>query len=266
MGYLLTISLLIFTTATAYGQSPCLPESVVREAFAGREGALVVVDSSSGTLSTFGPQMAAKRLAPCSTFKIWNTLIGLECGILSSPDQAFYQWDGEKRSIAAWNRDLTLLEAFQASCVPGFQNLARQIGADRMQSWIDRIEYGNRDTSAGVDLFWLPARSRTTILISPTEQAQLTNQLITGKLPFSQASFAVLKKLMTVSKTEKGFLFGKTGSGSDDRGAYVLGWFVGFVESKGKTYVFACAAQGENIMSKDARAIVESVFKKQGLL
>jgi beta-lactamase class D len=85
-------------------------------------------------------------------------------------------------------------------------------------------------------------------------------------LPFSKASLAVLKNLMTVKRTDKGALFGKTGSGTDDRGIYVLGWFVGYVESNGKTYAFACAAQGENIMSKDARAIVESVLEKQGLL
>ena len=112
-------------------------------------------------------------MAPCSTFKIWNTLIGIESGIISSPDQPFYQWDGEKRSISAWNRDLTLREAFQASCVPAFQNLARQIESERMQYWLDRIEYGDRDTSAGIDVFWLPSKGRKTILISPTEQAQL---------------------------------------------------------------------------------------------
>ena len=71
---------------------------------------------------------------------------------------------------------------------------------------------------------------------------------------------------MTVKKTDKGVLFGKTGSNMDERGTYVLGWFLGYVESKGKTYVFACAAQGENIMSKDARGIVENVLEKQNLL
>lgn len=42
---------------------------------------------------------------------------------------------------------------------------------------------------------------------------------------------------MTVKKTDKGVLFGKTGSGTDERGACVLGWFVSYVESKGKTYM-----------------------------
>jgi len=112
----------------------------------------------------------------------------------------------------------------------------------------------------------LPAKGRKPILIFPTEQAQLLNKLVTGKLPFSRSSLAVFKDLMTVRKTDKGTLFGKTGSGTDDEGTYVLGWFVGYVESGGKTYAFACAAQGENIMSKDARDIVETVMESRGLL
>jgi beta-lactamase class D len=266
MRYVLTLCVLIAMGSLAHGQNSPLNENIVSKAFAGREGTLVIIDCSSEAISTFRPQVVEVRMAPCSTFKIWNTLIGLESGIISSPDQPFYQWDGEKRSISAWNRNLTLREAFQASCVPAFQNLARQIGSERMQSWLDRIEYGDRNTSAGIDVFWLPLKGRKTILISPTEQAQLVNKLITGKLPFSKTSLAILKDLMTLKKTDKGVLFGKTGSGTDERGTYVLGWFVGYVESKRKLYVFACTAQGENIMSKDARGIVENILEKQNLL
>lgn len=266
MRFLLNLFMVIALGAMAHGETASAPESAVSNAFAGRNGSLVIIDCSSGTTSTFGPQSAVVRLAPCSTFKIWNAVIGLETGIISSAEQPFYKWDGQKRSIAAWNKDLTLREAFQASCVPAFQNLARQIGAERMQIWVDKIEYGDRDTSAGIDVFWLPAKGRKSILISPAEQAQLLNKLVTGKLPFSKTSLAVLKDLMTVRKSDKGTLFGKTGSGTDDQGTYVLGWFVGYVESGGKTYAFACAAQGENIMSKDAREIVEIVVESRGLL
>ncbi len=243
-----------------------LLESAAKEPFGGLAGALVVIECSSGHTTTYRPDVADTRLPPCSTFKIVNALIGLETGIIASPDEQFYQWDGVERSIPAWNRDLTLREAFQASCVPAFQNLARQIGPERMQSWIDKFGYGNHDISAGIDVFWLPSKGRNTILISPTEQARLMQRIVAGEVPFSKQSLAVLKELMFIKETGKGLLYGKTGSGTDEQGTFVLGWFVGYVESKGKTYVFACAAQGDNVMSKDARAIVESFLKEQGLL
>ncbi len=248
------------------GEAAPVPEVVIRDAFGGREGSLVIIDCASGATTTFGPRFAAERVAPCSTFKIWNALIGLETGIISRPDQPFYEWDGQERPIADWNKDLTLGEAFRASCVPAFQALARKISPERMRDWIAKIEYGDRDISAGVDVFWLPSGNRKTILISPAEQAQLMYRLVTGSLPFSSASRAVLKDLMTARQTEKGTLFGKTGSGADGRGRYVLGWYVGHVQSGGDARAFACEVRGEDVTGKDARAIVETLLERQGFL
>ncbi len=243
-----------------------ISESTAKEAFGDRAGALVVIECLSGRTTTYQPDVAQIPLPPCSTFKIVNALVGLETGILTSPDEQFYRWDGVERSIPAWNRDLSLREAFQASCVHAFQSLARQIGPERMQYWIDRIDYGNRDTSAGIDVFWLPSKGRDTILISPTQQAQLMRRIVAGEVPFSDTSLATLKKMMFIKKSDRGVLYGKTGSGTDDKGTYVLGWFVGYVESNGKTYAFACVARGKNIMGKNARAIVDNILEKQGLL
>ena len=163
MRYPLAIAVIIIGATLAYGQTLPIPESLVNSAFAGRRGAFVLIDCSSGASSDFRPEASSEKLAPCSTFKIWNTLIGLESGILSTAEEAFYQWDGVIRPIPEWNRNLTLKEAFRVSCVPAFQNLARQIGPRRMQSWINQIDYGNRDLSAGIDVFWLPAKGRKTI-------------------------------------------------------------------------------------------------------
>jgi beta-lactamase class D len=136
------------TLLTSCGSSR-LSASAAKETFGDLAGALVVIECSSGYTTTHQPDVAGTRLPPCSTFKIGNAIIGLETGIIASPDEQFYQWDGVKRSIPAWNRDLTLREAFQASCVPAFQKLTRRIGPERMQSWIDKIGYGNQDISAG---------------------------------------------------------------------------------------------------------------------
>jgi beta-lactamase class D len=243
-----------------------IEDSTAKQAFGNLEGTLVVIDCSSGRTMTCRPDVAKIPLPPCSTFKIVNALIGLETGIVASPDEQFYCWDGVERSLAAWNRNLTFREAFEASCVPAFQSLASKIGLERMQGWIDRIAYGNRDISAGIDVFWLPSSGRNTIMITPDQQAELMRSIVSGKVPFSKASLAALQQLMFIKKTDHGTLYGKTGSGADDTGGFVLGWFVGYVESGGKTYAFACVAQGKNVMSKNARTIVESVFEKQGFL
>lgn len=234
--------------------------------FAGKEGALVIIDHSSGAVRSYGASVATEPLPPCSTFKIWNALIGHETGLLTAPDQDFYTWDGQVRAIASWNKNLTLREAFQASCVPAFQELARTIGQERMQSWLHTIHYGDRDISAGIDCFWLPAKNRKTVLITPTEQALLMQKLVSGALPLSPTGLSFLKELMRTRTTERGTLYGKTGSGIIDKEKSMLGWYVGFVETREGLFCFSCAVKGENVMGKDARALVEAFFEKRGYL
>jgi len=233
--------------------------------FQGYDTALVIYNRSSGTAINVNPAISYRRLPPCSTFKIYNTLIGLELGLLKRADESWYKWDGVHRDIDGWNHDLTLREAFRVSAVPAFQILARHIGPERMKEYIDRINYGTKDISSGVDTFWLPIPGKSSIVISADEQVALLNKLLDGVLPFSEKNISILRDIMQVTETEKGTLYGKTGSGTDSNGQ--VGWFVGFLESKGTTYIFACnITGGENPSGKVARAIVENVLKSQGIL
>lgn len=237
----------------------------IKEAFAGRAGSFVIIECASGATIFSTENAESEQLPPCSTFKIWNTLIGLESGLVASPEEAFYQWDGQTRSYPDWNRNLTLKEAFRVSCVPAYQGLARKIGPERMQFWLNRIDYGNKDISAGIDLFWLPAPGRRTLLITSSQQAQLMAKLVCGKMPFSKKAQQVLKEIMAAKTTDQGSLYGKTGSGKLE-GATGLGWYVGYVESAGKCCAFACALRGEGVTGKEARAAVEEILKRQTLL
>ncbi|MDD3344880.1 MAG: penicillin-binding transpeptidase domain-containing protein [Candidatus Omnitrophica bacterium] len=233
----------------------------------GYDAALVVYNRSTGETVNIDPELSARRLSPCSTFKIYNTLIGLELGLIKGADEPWYKWDGVKRFIDGWNQNLTLREAFRVSAVPAYQILAREIGEARMKDYINKIGYGSEDISAGIDIFWLPRPDTTSIKISADEQAALLNKLLDGKLPFSEDNIAILRDVMLVEKTEKGALYGKTGSGMDSDGNWNMGWFVGFLESGDTTYVFACnITGGETSSGATAKNIVQDIFKSQGLL
>lgn len=239
----------------------------IRPAFGGRDGAFVLVDCATGETTRSDAAACMEKIAPCSTFKIWNTAIGLEIGEAPGPDDPFWKWDGKKREIELWNHDQTLRSAFRVSCLPAYQALARRIGLERMQAWLDKIGYGDRNTSAGIDEFWLPDSGRQPLLISPDEQVALLRRLVNGEVPFSAKTQTVLKDIMLVKKTERGTLYGKTGSGQDAKAGRDWGWFVGYVQTaSGKTYAFACLVKGKNAWSKDARAAVEAILAGQHLL
>ena len=236
------------------------------QAFKEHPGALVVIDCANGETFRSNANACAEKLPPCSTFKIWNTAIGLETGIITDADAPFWKWDGTKRSIEPWNADQTVRTAYQVSCVPAYQELARKIGQDRMAEWMQKIGYGDGNMASGLDVFWLPAEGRKSLLISPDEQAALMQDLVEGKTAFSGETLRVLKDVMQAEKTERGTLYGKTGTGTAPDGSSNLGWYVGYVESRGKTYAFAATVRGEKVMGKDARAAVEKIFREKKLL
>src|SRR5262245_59178907 len=75
--------------------------------FAGtRERCFVLLDLKAGTALRYNAEQCAKRLPPCSTFKIPNSMIGLETGVIRDLDHVF-RWDGKKRWREAWNQDQT---------------------------------------------------------------------------------------------------------------------------------------------------------------
>ncbi len=261
-------ALFLFLVSIPLAAEISISEESINDAFSNRTGGCVFMDCLSTGTIRYNPQETKSRFTPCSTFKIWNTLIGLELNLLSSPDAPFYKWDGESRPIQEWNRDLSLRDAFRVSCVPAFQGLAKSIGLRNMQHWLTLIHYGDCDISSGIDDFWLPREKKKSIQISADEQAELIRRLLLGQLPFSKKSQLILKDIMAVAKTSRGTFYGKTGSGANIGGnpKQSLGWFVGYVNSGSKTYCFACLVRGENLMGKDARGIVEAILKANGLL
>lgn len=243
-----------------------VPAETLTQAFGQRSGAFAVTDVVSGETYRNDATACARKAAPCSTFKIWNSAIGLETGLITDPDAPFWKWDGEKRWLADWNRDQTLRSAITVSCVPAYQELARKIGRERMQEWLDKLGYGDRDMSSGIDVFWLPEPGRKTVLISPDEQAALIARLVGGKLPFSPQTVSTLRSILKQKETKRGVFYGKTGSSSAEESEDQFGWFIGWVESGGHTYAFACLLKGRGAMGRDARSAVERILTERGLL
>ena len=118
------------------------------------DGCFTMMDNSNGSITVYNMGMDTTRVTPASTFKIVNSLIGLETGKILN-ENMIIKWDGVKRSNEDWNKDMTMKEAFKVSNVAYYQEVARRIGKDTMKMYIDSLSYGNKNIAAAVDSFWL---------------------------------------------------------------------------------------------------------------
>lgn len=194
-------------------------------------GTYALYDAQENKYYLYNPDLFQKSFTPASTFKICNTLIALETGVFKDASDTLH-WDKINRNVPSWNTDQNLDQAFRNSTVWFYQESARRTGANQMKYWLEKAEYGNRDTSGGIDKFWLSGGLR----ISPEQQIQFLRQLHENRLPFSTHSTETLKQIMIQEQSPEYILRAKTGWGME--GETDIGWYTGYIESGNKVWYF----------------------------
>lgn len=200
-------------------------------------GTFALFDNAQGHFTIYDSANYRKRFTPASTFKIVNSLIGLETGKIFD-EKMIIKWDGVERSMPEWNKDLSMEEAFKVSAVPYYQEVARSIGKDTMQKWIDSLAYGNKNISGPIDSFWL----NNQLKISPDEQLGLVKRLYFDQLPFQKRTQQIVRKVMLFEDNNLYKLSYKTGWGFDENKKNI-GWIVGWIEENRHPYFFVLLVQ-----------------------
>jgi beta-lactamase class D len=219
------------------GGSARAGETVVRDDLAG----LFAAEGVVGTMAVFEPASerstlidaarAATRFTPASTFKIANSLIALETGVVADENEII-PYGGKPQWMKTWEKDMSMREAIALSAVPHYQELARRIGISRYRDWLARLDYGNRDPGAVVDRFWLDGP----LAISAIEQARFVARLAAGTLPASPRAQAIVRDILKLESRDGRTLFAKTGWKTGDR---PIGWWTGWVDQGGAITAFS---------------------------
>ncbi len=203
---------------------------------------------------------------PASTFKIVNSLIGIETGRIVN-EKMVIKWDGIVRTFPngdtakSWNKDLTMEEAFKVSSVPFYKEIARRIGKDTMKYWLDSLQYGNQTIGKEVDNFWLD----NSLKITPDEELGLVKRLYFSQLPFQKRSQDIVKKLMLQESNANYKLSYKTGLGYKENGN-ALGWIVGWIEENSHVYFFVLNVEGtpDTDLTDTRINMLNAILKQQG--
>jgi beta-lactamase class D len=239
IGYSEAKSLAQSTTATPVASAVKSPNFEKHFKALGVQGSIVIYDANRKRTYEYNPQRNATEFIPASTFKIFNAMVALETGVIPD-DKAILTWDGIRRKVAnkenaAWNRDTNLRQAFKDSTFWFYQVLARKAGHERMQQWIDKVGYGNRQigNADDIDRFWLQGPLK----ITPKAQVEFLQRLYRNELPFSPRTMNLVKDIMVREQTPAYTLRGKTGW--LDASKPNLGWFVGYLEQDKNVYFFA---------------------------
>ena len=207
-------------------------------------GTFVLKNISTNDLKIYNKKRSDSTYLPASTFKILNSMIALQTSAIKNVNDTI-KWGRIDKGWKPWNKDHTMKTAMPISCVWFYQDLARRIGKEQMQKWIDLADYGNKKTGKEVDNFWLEGDLR----ISAKEQILFIEKLINNELPFDRQIQEIVKELMITDTTVNYVIHSKTGWTNQ------IGWNVGYIETNTDKWIFA---MNLHIINKE-----EAKYRKQ---
>lgn len=232
------------------------------------EGSFGLFDNGRGNFTVYNVRrFTDSAYLPASTFKIVNSLIGVEIGRVKD-DSTVIPWNGETRGRPECDKDLTMFDAFRISCPPWYQELARRIGRDTMQRFLDTLGYARRYEKFAIqnnlDTFWLD----NSVKITGDEQLGLVKKLYFDQLPFQKRTQGIVRKMMLMEDNANYSLSYKTGRGTSPKGT-AIGWIIGWIEENRHPYFFALQIESPDRNFDIAAArmrILKDILKHYGFM
>lgn len=247
MKHLFSLLLALCCTLPAYAEDATIAGLFAK---AGVSGTLLIESAAGDRRFVHDDARAQKPFTPASTFKILNTLIAVEHGAITA--EATIPWDGVEREMADWNHDQTLAGAFRVSCVWCYQLLAQRVGTTAYPARLREAGYGSLREPFDVTQFWLDG----SLTISAAQQVDFLRRLIARSLPYRADTYDTLRKVMLAEETPAYRLFAKTGWAA--RTTPRIGWYVGYVETRDGTWLFA--------LNLDTRSAADLPLRRQLVL
>ena len=226
----------------------------------GVHGCFLLYDLKAGEWKAYNPDRIDSAYIPASSFKVFNTMIVLDAGVIADTETKL-PWDGYERWAKSWNQDLNLRQAMQYSAAWFYQELVDSMGTETFQHYLDTLNYGNRELGGPARLSWLVGGLR----ITAREQVELLTKLYHNDLPFSQRSMDIVREIIPQENGDDYIFRYKTGwAGMSEP---EIGWLIGWVEKGEDTYLFAMNIHiNEDEDTKARMGITKALFKDLNIL
>lgn len=224
-------------------------EQKLEDCFGFYENASFVI-SDTQNMVVYNDILSNTPISPYSTFKIPNSIIGLETGVITK-ENSYKKWDGTVYDREVLNKDHDLASAIENSVVWYYKQLANDIGEENMKKYLNIMSYGNQDISGGLDEFWLGS----SLEITPIQQVEFLIKFYNNDFGFSESTIDTVKDIIKQKNLDFD-IYGKSGSSGEG-----MSWFVGYVIKDSKPYFFATYLEDKE-KGLQAKAYTIDMFSK----
>lgn len=188
--------------------------------------------------------------SPAGTFHIVHSLIALETGVVS-----------DENMTIQLDTAVGMEAAFKQSQESYFLEVAKRMGKDTLQFWLDSLSYGNHQIGKSIDSFWL----NNTLKLTADEQLGLTKKLFFNQLPFQKRTHEIVRKMMLQESNANYQLSYKDGLTILENGKQ-LAWVAGWIEENKHPYFFVLNLEGSSNtqMTAVSNNLLRKILANQG--
>lgn len=218
-------------------------------------GTFCLYDNGQGSFDVFNLNYYKdSSLPPMYTFNTLLSLIGLQTGCITN-EKAMLQSTCNSKADS-----INLAEAFKINSTSFFNCIAKQIGKDTLQLWLDSLKYGNKKI-VSADSFWL----NSSIKLTPDEQLGFIKNLYFEKLPFQKRVQDIVKRILIVENNAN-YQLAYSKSITSFNASENLVWAVGWIEENKHPYFFVVSGKTNSAfnMQQLADKIIKPILKQKG--
>lgn len=203
----------------------------------GVKSTLLVFNQRKNKLITNDTASFKSLLSPLGTFYLYESLIGLESGIIKDTAEVISVEPLYTDELAV---DQSLSTALKHQTKWYFKKMAQSIKVDKMQNWLTLMGYGNKDVSGGIDVFW----NDNSLLISPYQQFEFLKRLYYYNLPFSFEHLRFVRNAFESKHIKNKNIY--TYKSSINSAGKQLFWYLGYIEYINNTYFVVHCIEGNS--------------------
>ena len=250
------VSLIVVVTllSSCGSKSAQIEPQIISKQFAksGMQGSFMLFDEKHDAYLYHNRAQTDSLFSPGETFYLPLILMGLHHQILAD-EKTIFNWDSVIYPNQNWNIAQDVEHAFKNNTPWFFKKLIKGIGHARMLNGLIQFNYGNRDTTGGLDRFW----KEEGLKISPKQQIDFLRKLRNRKLDTKAISQDILKRISVVTDS-LGCLIHQSIGFSTQSGENIT-WLVGYMETPCNTFYFSTCLQSTSKTRSQLNKVVKKI-------
>jgi len=223
---------------------------------AGTKGTAIVLFISNKQEYFYNKNRTDNRYSVGSSFNILNILFALESGVIkSTSDTLHYRKDDLSKGF------MRVDSAYKLNHYPLFKEMAIRIGANKMKSYLKKIEYyGTMGRIGDLENFW----QDSTLVVSTKEDIQLWKDLSLYNLPFGKSYQKQVLALAKDNNFEDLNVLSVLSINDEDK----ICRYSGFIDINSNLITFSINFNTKNITKPDsiAKSIATKIFNNMNLM